>query len=300
MSSQLLMSLVLLTGMSVAGGLIAVLHGVTRVHPRLSDGLSALEGTVPQDSSGAVPLASNSRSERAGLWAYRHTPIPLTAGQRRRLELQNKSIAEFYADKLVMGLLGVAVPGMLGVVFLQVLDFAPLVPVGASLAGGTIGWFVPDVLLKQGDDRAQNDAVEAMFTFFDLVTLERLANSSATQSLESAASTSDHPLFLSIRAALLRARLEQRPPYGELRAVADRLDLPQLADLADVLQLDETGAAVTDTLRARVRELRDGHLTAARVAAHEVSERMTVFMAVPAMVFGLIFLTPPLLRLVSG
>lgn len=138
-----------------------------------------------------------------------------------------------------------------------------------------------------------------MFTFFDLVSLERMANLSATQALESAAAASDSPLFVSIRGALLRARLEQRPPYAELRRLADRLQLPQLADIADVMQLDETGAAVTTTLRARVRELRDAHLTEAQVAAHAVSERMTIFMAIPAMVFGLIFLTPPLLRLVG-
>ncbi|WP_432560278.1 type II secretion system F family protein [Granulicoccus sp. GXG6511] len=300
MTTQLLTGLVLLSGMFVMGGLVAALYGGTRAHPRLADGLGVLDGVEIDPRRADLPVEATSRSERAGLWAYRRTPIPLTASQSRVLELQNKSIAEFYADKLVIGLLGLLVPGLLGGVFLPIVGLSPVVPVIAALAGGVVGWFVPDLLLRRGEDRAQVDAAEAMFTYFDLVTLERMANLSATQSLESAASTSDHPLFLSIRAALLRARLEQHPPFGELRALADRLRLPQLADIADVLQLDETGAAVTGTLRARVRELRDAHLTAARIAAHEVSERMTVFMAVPAMVFGLIFLAPPLLRLIGG
>lgn len=299
MTAQLMAGLVLLSGMLLAGGLVGAAYGLTRVHPRLADGLGLLDGPSARAQVGPVAVAT-SRSERAGLWLYRRTPIPLTAGQRRMLELRNKPVAEFFADKLVMSVLGLVVPGLLGWLFLPLFGLPPAVPVLAGVLGLVLGWFAPDLSLRRTGDRARLDAAEAMFTFFDLVTLERLANQSATQALESAAGSSDHPLFLSMRGALLRARLEQQPPFAELRALADRLRLPQLADIADVLQLDETGAAVTGTLRARVRELRDAHLTAQRVAAHEVSERMTVFMAVPAMVFGLIFLTPPLLRLIGG
>lgn len=299
MTAQLVSGLVLLSGMLIVGGVVAVTYGATRAHPRLADGLGLLDGMPPEAPLGSAVVATT-RSERAGLWIYRRTPIPLSADQRRMLELRNKPVAEFFADKLVTSLLGLVVPGLLGWLFLPLMGLAPVVPVLASVLGFVLGWFVPDLALRRSGEQAQVDAAEAMFTFFDLVTLERMANLSATQALESAAGSSDHPLFLSIRGALLRARLEQQPPFAELRVLAGRLRLPQIADIADVLQLDETGAAVTGTLRARVRELRDAHLTAARVAAHEVSERMTVFMAVPAMVFGLIFLTPPLLRLIGG
>ncbi|MDO5682650.1 MAG: hypothetical protein Q4G46_07470, partial [Propionibacteriaceae bacterium] len=202
MSTQLLMSLVLLSGMLLLGGLVAACYGGTRAHPRLDEGMAALDGLTPDPHGGQVPLAATSRSERAGLWVFRRTPIPLTSGQRRTLELQNKSIAEFFADKLVMGLLGLAVPGFLGAMFLPLLGMSPTLPVIAALGGGVLGWFIPDLLLRRGGERAQLDAAEAMFTFFDLVTLERMANLSAIQALESAASTSDHPLFVSIRSAL--------------------------------------------------------------------------------------------------
>lgn len=296
---SLVAGLVLLSGLLVGGGAVAFAYGTIRAHPRLADGLAVLEG-VEIGPRRVLPVAATSRSERAGLWLYQRTPIPLTANQQRMLELRNKSIPEFFADKLVMGLLGLVVPGLLGWLFATLFAMPPGGSVIASLVGLVAGWFVPDLLLHGGGEQAQVDAAEAMFTFFDLVTLERMANLSATQALEAAAQASDHPLFLSIRGALSRARLEQRPPYEELRGLAERLRLPQLGDIADVLQLDETGAAITGTLRARVRELRDAHLTSARIAAHEVSERMTVFMALPAMVFGLIFLAPPLLRLMSG
>ncbi|MDO5498128.1 MAG: hypothetical protein Q4F67_00430 [Propionibacteriaceae bacterium] len=298
MTGQLLTGLVLASGMLVLGGIVAVAYGCTRAHPRLADGLGALDG-ITTDPHQIADTVATSRSERAGLWAYRHSPVPLLETQRRALELRNKSVAEFFADKLILALIGLVLPALVGAMVLTLLGLSPVVPVLGSLIGLVVGWFVPDLQLQRGGDRARSDAEEAMFTYFDLVILERMANLSATQALESAAAASDHPLFLSIRGALLRSRLEQQPPFAELRALAERLRLPQLADIADVMQLDETGAAVSGTLRARVRELRDAHLTAARIEAHAVSERMTVFMALPAMVFGLIFLAPPLLRLLG-
>lgn len=298
MSSQLVTALVIATGMLTLGGGAAVAYGLTRAHPRLADGLATLDGVDLRHGSGSIPAATTT-SERAGLWLYRHTPVPLWESQRRLLELRNKSVAEFFADKLVLALIGLLLPAFLGGLFLPMVGYPVAVPVIAGVLGLAMGYFVPDLQLRQGGDRAQADAAEALFTYFDLVTLERMANLSATQALESAARTSDNPLFLSIRTALLRARLEQQPPFAELRALGERLQLPQLTDIADVMQLDESGAAVTDTLRARVRELRDAHLTEARITAHALSERMTIFMAIPAMVFGLIFLTPPLLRLIG-
>ena len=298
MTGQQLSGLVLLTGMLIAGGLAAVAYGLRRSHPRLADALAELDG----HPAGGVtaPTASATRgSERAGLWLYQHSPIPLHSSQLRLLELRNKSVAEFFADKLVLALLGLCVPTILGAVFTIAVGIPVTVPAVLALVGMLAGWFAPDVQLQRAGERSRSDAQEALFSYFDLVTLERLANRSATQSLQSAAMASDHPLFLAIRGALLRARREQQAPYAELRRLADRLRLPQLADIADVMQLDEQGAAVAGTLRARVRELRDAHLTEARIAAHAVSERMTVFMAIPAMVFGLIFLVPPLIRLIG-
>ena len=58
---------------------------------------------------------------------------------------------------------------------------------------------------------------EGLLVYIDLVTLERLTNASATQALHNAAALSDVPLFVHIRTALERARLEQQSPYAELR-----------------------------------------------------------------------------------
>lgn len=297
MSPPLITGLVLIMGMAMVGGLSLAVAGVRRTPIRLADSLALLEGaTSPVRES----LEINNRSDRLGAWAFRHSPVRLTANQQRLLQLKNIPVTEFFADKTVMALLGAAVPILVGGFGSLVLGSSPTIPGGAALVLLALGWFTPDLLLRRAGKRAKVDAGEALFTYFDLVTLERLANRSASQSMHAAASVSTAPLFGLITEALDRARLEQRAPYGELKRLAVHLDLPELSDIADVMRLDESGAALAGALRARVRELREAHLTAAKVAANQISERMTVFMVIPAMVFGAIFLVPPLLRLANG
>ena len=53
-------------------------------------------------------------------------------------------------------------------------------------------------------------------------------------------------------------------------------------------------------LRARVRELRDAHLTAEQIKASAHAEGMTIFMTLPALIFGLIFLAAAMLKIFVG
>lgn len=293
-------SLVLLAGLLMAGGLTAVVFGSLPAAPRLSAALERI-GAGPSSPSSPVDVGvGSSRSERLGAWVFRRTPVPLTARQRASLRRQGKPVAEFYADKVVMAAVGAALPILLGVGYLLLTGRHSWWPAGAVLVGVGLGYVVPDLQLRRSAGASRTGAVESLLVFLDLVTLERLANASATQALQHAASLSDVPLFASIRAALERARLEQQPPYGELRRLVDELDLPELNDVADVMQLDETGAALSGSLRARVKELRDAHLAAEQVAASAAAEGMTIYMTLPALIFGAIFLVAALLTLVLG
>lgn len=295
------MTFALVLAIGVLAG-AAVLSLVAALRPAAPDLEAALQRVGGESRLGdrtreLGPLTS--RSERFGALLYRRSPLPLGEGQRRALRLQDKSIAEFYADKAVMAIIGAALPAVLGVVLS--LGSAPVgaLPLVASLAGAVFGFFVPDLLLRRSSAVVRTGTLEALLLYIELVTLERLTNASAAQALQNAAVLSDAPLFVQLRSALERARLEQQPPYGELRRLADQLDLSELGDLADVMQLDETGAALSGTLRARVRELRDAHLTAEHIKANADAEGMTVYMTLPAMIFGLIFLVAALLKIFS-
>ncbi|HET9873246.1 MAG TPA: hypothetical protein VFP89_11735 [Propionibacteriaceae bacterium] len=292
------MFLVLLTGVALAAALMAFTVAAVPVTPELG---YALDG-LGQNRSAAEPViqADSSRSDRVGAWVYRRSPIPLTVGQQQNLRLQNKTIAEFYGDKVALAMTGLLLPGMLAALWTAVFDLPTVITPLAAVVGMVAGFLMPDLMLRGSSKGTRTDAGDALLTYIDLVTLERLSNASATQALHNAANLSEIPLFTQIRGALERARLEQQPPYGELRKLATQLDLPELADVADVMQLDETGAPLTGALRARVGELRDAHLTKAQNEANATSEGMTIYMSVPALIFGLIFMAPPLMRIAFG
>jgi tight adherence protein C len=296
----MIISLVLLSGMLLAGGLSCLVIAFARSTPRLEAALEMMggDGTETLHPSDAGPITG--QSERLGAFLYRVVPIPLSNGQRGALRLQDKSIPEFYADKAVMAIIGALLPGLVGAAFAYLTGHLSVIPALAAVVGGAIGFFVPDLALRRTTARVQSGATEALLVYIDLVTLERLTNASATQALQNAAALSDVPLFVQIRTALERAQLEQQSPYAELRRLSDQIKLPELSDIADVMQLDETGAALSGTLRARVRELRDAHLTREHIKASAAAEGMTIFMTLPALIFGLIFLVAAMLRILAG
>ena len=295
------LAVVLFTGFLIAGGLVALIAAFVPATPHLADTLNGLSEQLQVVEPIAVSKGAEvSRSDRLGTWMYRHSPTALTARQRQNLQIRNKAVAEFYAEKTIFAIIGALLPALVTTLLGMITELPWVTPALLAVLGVIIGYFVPDLLLRGQAKAVRSDAGEALLTFIDLVTLERLANTSATQSLHNAANLSEVPLFTQIRAALERARLEQQSPYGELRRLADQLNLPELTDVADIMQLDESGAALSGVLRARVRELRDAHLTAAQTEANAVSEGMTIYMTIPALIFGLIFMVPPLMRIVFG
>lgn len=283
-------------GMLLALGAILLVVAFRPQHVRLADALGVLGDTSPV---AAEPEPEASGLDRLGHWWLERRPLAVTPALDRQLQLRGRTLRRHVGIKVACALTGVGLPLVLEVVVWALTGSVPLLPVVASLVLAAVGFIVPDVLLRAEDRATSEDATEALLAYFDLVTLERLANQSATQALNAAASLSDIAIFATIRSALERARLEQKMPYGELREVGRQLELPALVDLADVMRLDESGASLSGTLRARVKELRDAHLTAMKVHASAASERMTLFMVIPSLVFGMFFLVPPLLTLMS-
>ena len=284
-------------GALAAVGLWTVAVGTARRPVRLNDVL----GTAGPTSARVLVAAGSPDDgllDRVGLKLW--TVIPVAERTAATLQMQGRTGADFMAAKLVMALIGVLAPGVVSLLA-WLLDLPMgLGPAAWVVVGAVGGWLVPDLLLLRAREQLHAAAGEAVFTYIDLVTLERLANQSSTLALTRAASLSDNILFRELRQALERARLEQRPAWQGLEEVADRLELQPLRDVADVMRLDEQGAALGGALRARVRELRDSHLMSQKIEAQQVSESLTIWMVIPALVFGLILLTPPLLRMLSG
>lgn len=280
------------SGTLLVAGLCALLLSRLRPVPRLADALEVLEGRRD-------PGMAEEGIGRFGAW-LRRGGFVVTEETRRRLRLVGTSVDRHLASKLLGAAAGLTIPAVAGGALAWFAATGIAIPVVLAVACAVFGFFLPDLLLRRRDRTVTEDTTEALLTFFDLVTLERLANRSGGQALQAAAAMSSAPVFRAIAQALERARLEQRAPYAELQRVGRDLGLPALVDVADVMRLDESGASLEGALRARVKELRDAHLLAMKLHASEVSERMGVLMVVPTLEFGLLFLVPPLLRLMVG
>ena len=281
-----MMGVAIVLGMLVGLGCCAIVVGSMRAPVRLSDALAVL------DRRPARVLENTSSTTSSRRWR-----LPLTVTQQRLLAMQDRDVADFFTEKLILGVTGLLLPG-LWVATQFMLGHAPsMMPLLAAPLGAILGFFIPDLRLRRGQAQQQRAMHDALHTFFDLVALERLANASATQATLAAAEISDAPLFRRITEGMERARMEQVAPWDELRVVADEWQVPELSDFADVMQLEEQGAGLAEVLQARVKELRDAHLTKVKIEAGAASERMTLWMTIPAMLLGLAFLTPALLRI---
>lgn len=280
------MGIAITLGMLAGLGVCLIVAGAWAAPVRLGDALAVL------DRRAAVSDAqTEARRPRLRL--------PLTREQQRLLEMQGRDVQDFFAEKLILGATGLLLPGIW--LLLQLLlggNASPAALVWTPV-GAAIGYFLPDLRLRRGASQQRTAMRSAVHTFFDLVALERLANASATQATASAARVSQAPLFRRITAGLERARMEQVPPWDELRAIAAEWRVPELADFADVMQLEEQGAGLAEVLQARVKEVRDAHLTQQKIEATQASEQMTLWMTIPAMLLGIAFLVPALLRLTS-
>lgn len=276
-----------------ATGLWCVIRWMIPDQVRLDDALRFLDVNYEQPRQPVILADPGSRLERWALRFYQFAHIPISHTAISTLAMQGRTLGDFMTEKLAF-----AAGGILAVIGIHILTPIPIALTPLVLAGGAVGGFVlPDVKLRRQRVTINADSAEALNTFFDLIVLERLANLSAVQVVEAAAEVSDVPIFARIRAVAERARAEKRAPWSDLIQLADELGLPQIADVANVMRLDDQGAALVETLVRRVQELRDAHLADEQSRAQQQTENMTLWMTIPVLLFALGILMPPLLGL---
>jgi len=289
-----------LSGAGIVGGSYLAITATIPRHVRLDDALNWLaQNDNPQPATKENPPPPPTRPQRLALAIYQRLRLPLSDHTHKLLHRGDLNPIDHITHKTMLALAGAALPTLLGGLSTTLFGTSPIFPIALAALLCIAGFLWPDHTLRIKADNALDDANEALLTFLDLVILERLANQSAPQSLAAAASISDITPFRQIYITVEQARLEQHTPYNDLRRLADQLELPALRDIIDIISLDEHGASLATTLRARAKELRNAHLTRQRIKAHEQTEHMTIYMVIPALILGLIYLTPPILALLQ-
>ena len=290
-------------GMAVAAALILTVGLFRRPLPELSSTLTAVRTGSTASGWEALPEplpVGAGFLDQCGAWVMRIAKPRPSKHQQAQLRLRGISTASFYGTRLVTALLCAGIALMTaGFGVALGLPFSVPIPAGGMVLAAVVGWFLPALKISSSAKTTSDDASEALLVFIDLLVLERLGNQHARDALVRAASVSDNHLFVQIRAALARAQLEREQPWTELRRLADRLDLPQLVDVADIARMQDEGGNLTDAFRARVAELRNAHVVRQQQDADRVTMRMTIPQTLPVAAVAFILLMPPVLRLIG-
>ena len=174
-------------------------------------------------------------------------------------------------------------------------------PTVAALGLGAVLFFLPDVDLRRRAGEVRAELRQVLCVFLEFVALERAADAGAAESLERAAAVGDSRFFVLVRDELVRAQLAGEPAWRAFEHLADRVEVPELGDVADIMRLTgEDGAGVYGTLRARAASLRTALLNEQAAQANAASEQMVVPVALLGIAFLLLLGYPAFARIVFG
>jgi hypothetical protein len=196
----------------------------------------------------------------------------------RDLNLLGISPAHHLGRRTLYALAGGVLPHLMWT--LLALAGAPMpfaVPLLLSVGVGALMWIQCDTDLRKKAVEARQEFRHASVSFLERVALARLADAGAADAMHRTAAVGDGRTFDRIRAALDHARLAGRSPWDALGDLAEELDIPELARLAETVALaGEEGATIHTTAMALAKSLRVAILTDAKAKANRASELMVV------------------------
>lgn len=273
----------LLVGMLIMGGLLMMVSALRTPQPDLHSAMANLSSAAPSALFDLDQVAG-SVSGRVGRWVLAHLPVRPSPKQLALLRLRGMSASEFYGLRTLYAIGFAAFPWLFQLVsgLLQV-SISLSVPAILTIVLALIGWFAPAMMLGQKQTAVTDDTYEAFIVLMDLVVLERLANAAAIDAITNAAFVSDAPLFVQVQRTLNRAVLENTTPWAGLSQLADEIQLPELNDLVSIALLQDQGASLVDSLRARTDELRNVSLLRIQDETTHVTQRMVFAKMLPPM-----------------
>lgn len=283
----------ILTGALVGTGIYLMVHQVLPGVPALGRALERLnsEPTPPLDIQQGAPLA-----EQVGTRLQRRLgshASHLTLASDADLEILDKPRYELLGEKAVSAGLGFLFGPFTSLVMtLGGVGVGYLLPAGLSLVFATLGWFFPDLAVRDQAKTAREDVAAAVSAYLDLVAIARVSGDAPNEAMDRASTITGNAAFRRIAQAIKRSSWAGTPPWDALTELKTRLNVPELGDVADIMRLSGEGATITNSLRQRARALRDAQLTEEHSRAQSQSERLTMAMSLTGLVFLLMLLYP--------
>ena len=144
-----------------------------------------------------------------------------------------------------------------------------------SLVGGMLGFFYPELWLKEAGERRRGALVRALPFYLDIVTLSVEAGSNLTGGLTQAVQKSaDSPLRREF-SRVLRDIRAGRTRAEALRDLAERTGSQPIQNLvSSLIQAERTGASLGPLLRAQAEQLRSQRFQLAEKKAMEAPVKL--------------------------
>ncbi|WP_372411760.1 hypothetical protein [Streptomyces luteireticuli] len=287
-----------LAGCMVGAGVALLVRELSPSQPALD---AALQRTPPGGSLAAAEPEPTGRDEVWGRWLLdRLGHVPGVRVPTTDLALLGQAPGRFLLTKVALAALGLLAPAVAMVPWLVLGTMPFYLPPVMGLAAAAVLWCVPDWSVRDQAKRARQEFAHAIAAYLDLVALKRAGDAGPTEALERAAQVGTGWAFTRLQQAFLRARLDKIPPWQALEDLTGELDLPALADVADIMRLSaHDGAAVYTTLRARARSLRAELLATQAGEANADSEKMTAPGALLAVLVMLLIAFPAVIRILT-
>ncbi|WGW12624.1 type II secretion system protein [Saxibacter everestensis] len=220
---------------------------------------------------------------------------------RNDLAIMGRSAGQFLATKLFIGLgLFLLAPFVWGVLRLLSVPLPSAIPLVLAVVLGLVGFFLPDLALRQEADRRRKDFRKVVGVFLDLVAMNLAGGRGLPEALLAASTVSEHWSLVRIRQALANARLFGVTPWEALGVLGEEIAIDELRDLAGALGLAaDDGAKIRSSLSARAATLRAKELSSVEGKEGERSQSMLVAQLLLSAGF-LVFLAYPAIAQLLG
>lgn len=262
--------------------------------PKLGAALDRLGTTTTVNDGGHRSLET-----RVASWVIQRMPaIPGFSIPERDLALVGMTTHKFIFTKATYAAGGFVSMLLMGLYF-QMLGILPFViPAAFGVLAAAVGWFLPDLFLKDKSAAARKVFVRSVAVYLELVAAERRRGSPPAIALENAAAIGRSWPFVRINQELTRARYDHTQPWDALLGLSAEIAVPELGEAAKIVRLSgDEGASVYEALRSSGQGLRVKLLNDEHTRANKASERITILITFLAYIFAGVLMTPLILNI---
>lgn len=291
-----------LLGIILCTGLICLVLRFAPARASLPEAMARLTGTGHNTDTSAY-VDYDSLPARVGTRLYPYTTgVSWIRIPKSDLAILLITIPRFLGEKILSSLIGFLFLPVLNVLLtLSGHGLSWAMPTIASLALGVFLFFAPDLDVRKKATAAREEFSRSLGAYIEFVALNRTGGVGAVQSLERAAAVGDSWVFRRIDEELQKAQRAGKAPWETLMRVSQELDLPDLADLTDIMTLTgEQGASVAETLSARASSLRNAILSKELGNAGSATEKLQAPLAALALVFMAMLMIPAIGNIMHG